>query len=741
MAKKLKRAFTIVELVIVIAVIAILAAVLIPTFTTLIDRANQSADTSNVKNMNTILSMDETTNGKPKTMDDAVKVIREGGYDLEKLTPTGQGYDIVWDQDANRLLMVNGEKVIFGETEKNAKDTHLWVVVDSVEKIAATQYSVYLTDAVSGAVKTAQGVDVGANEDITTVTYETNNAQDVTIRTNGGALVVNAADATVAHYGAAASVDIQKVANESYHEYGTVAGNITLKQGRFVAEDNSSAAAVIVTATDVAAVKIVINDTTTTWSIAAEDEKVSESLSSVVSGNTANAEIAGSPVVSGFAGGLGTESSPYLIATAEQFENISSFETQMSNGEKFYFKQIADIASSDLPTIMYFSGVYDGDNHELSAIPGSPVFAYGKGDVVIKNIQLKQTSSMGFLMYATSNKTTRLENIVVSASDNTQRYELASYAFSSFCVQTNGYTEFVNCVNELSYFVPASGTNNYAGIFVGNYPNNGSTYALVFENCVNKGIVSGGKLGFFVGQNLGSITFKIVENKEDINSTDKSVVQVYISNCRNEGTIVGTEICKPFSVSNKTLLNQVAEINDYLMNTPQAFLPGTMVEGGINGTLSLNGTNVQVSIPETDISSVAYVEVAYTVSTSYQNADGIGIGSYYFKVTEKISVDELGTHQFAYVSKIVSSATYGEAAYEAIAGEEKESAYGQKYKIIDGDDGYKMVVVNYKSLLENYDSSAAFCQIGLDPSYSLALYNSDNTVVGTTPYAAKELEK
>ena len=38
MIKKFKKAFTITELVIVIAVIAILAAVLIPTFTTLIDR-------------------------------------------------------------------------------------------------------------------------------------------------------------------------------------------------------------------------------------------------------------------------------------------------------------------------------------------------------------------------------------------------------------------------------------------------------------------------------------------------------------------------------------------------------------------------------------------------------------------------------------------------------------------------------------------------------------------------------
>ena len=41
--KKTKRGFTITELVIVIAVIAILAAVLIPTFSNVINRANESA--------------------------------------------------------------------------------------------------------------------------------------------------------------------------------------------------------------------------------------------------------------------------------------------------------------------------------------------------------------------------------------------------------------------------------------------------------------------------------------------------------------------------------------------------------------------------------------------------------------------------------------------------------------------------------------------------------------------------
>ena len=46
-----KKGFTIVELVIVIAVIAILSAVLIPTFSNLIKKANLSADQQAIRNM------------------------------------------------------------------------------------------------------------------------------------------------------------------------------------------------------------------------------------------------------------------------------------------------------------------------------------------------------------------------------------------------------------------------------------------------------------------------------------------------------------------------------------------------------------------------------------------------------------------------------------------------------------------------------------------------------------------
>lgn len=57
--KKNKKGFTIVELVIVIAVIGILAAVLIPTFTSVIDNANRSAAQSNIKNASTTLLADQ----------------------------------------------------------------------------------------------------------------------------------------------------------------------------------------------------------------------------------------------------------------------------------------------------------------------------------------------------------------------------------------------------------------------------------------------------------------------------------------------------------------------------------------------------------------------------------------------------------------------------------------------------------------------------------------------------------
>ena len=71
MKKMNKKGFTIVELVIVIAVIAILAAVLIPTFSGIVDKANVSAVQQEARNVYTEIYAEDlydgVINGETKT--------------------------------------------------------------------------------------------------------------------------------------------------------------------------------------------------------------------------------------------------------------------------------------------------------------------------------------------------------------------------------------------------------------------------------------------------------------------------------------------------------------------------------------------------------------------------------------------------------------------------------------------------------------------------------------------------
>ncbi len=86
-----KKGFTIVELVIVIAVIAILAAVLIPTFNNVVEKANKSAALQEARNAYTeLLVLDPDANISVLNKVDAY--IKSGNYWFEvnegKLTET-----------------------------------------------------------------------------------------------------------------------------------------------------------------------------------------------------------------------------------------------------------------------------------------------------------------------------------------------------------------------------------------------------------------------------------------------------------------------------------------------------------------------------------------------------------------------------------------------------------------------------------------------------------------------------
>ena len=120
MKKSNRKGFTIVELVIVIAVIAILAAVLIPTFSNLIKKANESSDIQAVRQMNTFLAADGAVT--PTTPGRLLDVLKEGGFDAENYKPLVANRAFFWDRSLNQILYVdttNGEVLFPKKVEAN----------------------------------------------------------------------------------------------------------------------------------------------------------------------------------------------------------------------------------------------------------------------------------------------------------------------------------------------------------------------------------------------------------------------------------------------------------------------------------------------------------------------------------------------------------------------------------------------------------------------------------------------
>ena len=266
-----KRAFTIVELVIVIAILAILAAVLIPTFVNLTKKANESNTMQLVKNMNTALKAD-MPDGKHPTMQSALDAANAFGYDLEKINKSKTDNEILWDsandcfvymKDGEAQYVPDSNLTVSKEEMKNQPYMY-WTISSTVN----TKYSTYLYDYTGDSnITVSTGIDVGNVTTITKITYTSNvnEARDIVIRTNGAtALEVNGyVDASntklgdvIAHYGEAGSVDIVKCAMASFHEYGKVM-LIQLKQGHVVAENGSVVSQIsIPEGIDVSAIKV-----------------------------------------------------------------------------------------------------------------------------------------------------------------------------------------------------------------------------------------------------------------------------------------------------------------------------------------------------------------------------------------------------------------------------------------------------------------------------------------------------
>ena len=108
-----KKGFTLVELVIVIAVIAILAAVLIPTFTSVIGRANQSAALQKIKAIVDEEYIEYVADNHEVPASVKVTITDEKFVKIEFGNDSSKGFTELTDGLCLALNSVNGQEVYF----------------------------------------------------------------------------------------------------------------------------------------------------------------------------------------------------------------------------------------------------------------------------------------------------------------------------------------------------------------------------------------------------------------------------------------------------------------------------------------------------------------------------------------------------------------------------------------------------------------------------------------------------
>ncbi len=242
-----KKGFTIVELVIVIAVVAILAAVLIPTFASLIDQANVSNDMSVAKSINTALVAAEAE-GKIDSVNKAVEALHKRGFSLGNLNPSAEGNYYVWDSKSNQILYVNKEnlsKPLFYSKEGYGDVSTWWLPISSTEKMddAFTNFLITEDEAISSSLEfnrpiglsVLSGKKINMSNDAV-ISIKTQDSGVITLDgTFFGELTIDAPNCDLIQQGSLVNLNITQIASASAHIHGFIE-NLFYKAGHVVIE-------------------------------------------------------------------------------------------------------------------------------------------------------------------------------------------------------------------------------------------------------------------------------------------------------------------------------------------------------------------------------------------------------------------------------------------------------------------------------------------------------------------------
>ena len=606
MRKKIKKAFTLVELLVVIAILAILATVSIVGYNSFTKKAKVSNDTVLVKQMNDVLFANQQTDDKNNTMTEALEDVFGAGYDVEKLTPTTSNYNIVWDSENDQMVLLDDSKNVVYPTEKVTSKDKMFLITKTVKDFSDTkdEFAHYLTSEFTydGALVITTGLDVGNNTNVNVISYTGGETgKTVSINTNKDTILnVDASLDTVYHYGNVKKVDIEAVAGNSYHEYGNVLGNIEIKKGRVVVEKGSNVATIIVESETANDVKVEVTTGSVIGTIAPTTEAAKSDIknSNSIPTDSVKEEIV--IVNKDFAGGLGTEKSPYLVESKEQLYNVSKYDDS-------YFKQVSDIEITK--SVSTISGYYNGNNYSISCISAlnlGCIFNRMSGHLEISNLNVVMgANAVTLLNFADWNTSfgAKFENITFNSTEKLTAVNANNFGFVVLqALYTGGSGEttysFVNITNNVN--LQNEGT--CTGIIIGSGPCFNVKTTLNYENCVNNGnVVGNNSVGFLYG------------NSAYLDSIEESNSVINVSNCKNNASLRG-------AAENPTVefAPKLSSINSKYQNEVGGSFINTNYFTG--KTVSISQNNNSFSINTTD-TSVNY-KLAFNVSAKYFTKDG-----------------------------------------------------------------------------------------------------------------------
>ncbi len=731
----LRRGFTIMELVIVIAVIAVLAAVLIPTFANLTERANESADTQTVENLNTILRSEETITGeKPATMAEAIEVAASGGYNVDALTPTSDGNDIVWIKDVNRFALVDGDGAVIhsddGITSLDDYDV-IYKISSDIADLNDTEYGYYFREdtTVSGNITTSVSADFSAVEGVESVTVDesTEGTIDIALNSETADLQVNGSAATVNVYGTLGNINGEDYGMNSLHVYGTVVGKVNVAAGKVVAEAGSSISTVMVTAASYnqGAVSIILEQGSGVAGIGATNENLAGKLNDIVSGDTEKTDIADAVVSSDFAGGIGTEASPYLIANVEQLKEISKISA--TNLNRKYYKLVNDLDVSDISGVVVCNvfgySTLDGDGHSIVGLGGDGTAFAKLFDTIsystIKDLKLSfnctNAGEAGIICYYTNGTT---------VFDNVDCYGVLNYTSDGrnqspymFFSQSGSNVTFKNCDN----FADINATD-YNSAFIGYL--SGSSAKITLTDCNNYGNISAKDAAVILANSSGFIG------------------TITLSNVNNYGKVYGTEkadlICWG-DLSNGTVNGEVVNASTSVNGV--SYSGSCSVLGTLNG-FDLNiaeDSKITFTPADSDIGVSYYVVTVYMYIDVYSNS-GTRLGTTIKSISVTISADDIKSEEvdsglYRYGFRQLDSGIISDNVTAKYAVSSSEYSFTAEEEAL----GYKVITIggtNYYLFTNDFNrdvfgNESFYVITSATPSVTVYAYDGSNVLLGS----------